>query len=242
MDNTQHGSEIWKHLHEITELSEERVIPSPVIVDYLHRNIVIDTNTREQEKIGLEIGCGFARNIIFLLEKNYCQNFVGVDQTETALLKSTIHAGMRGLKNRCQFILATAGCGFPFDNGYFDFSLDIMAASVFIANPKLRKLYAEEVFRLLKPGGIFFIFTGNSDSNFYKNSNLRKGNEAGTFYRNMDNLMEKTYTKKELIELFYPLKPIILEPQSIYVRAFGEQELHRQEGFWFAIFRKQKRG
>ncbi len=240
MDNTQHDSIInWKHLHEATNLSRERLAPSPIIVDYLNRNITLHTNTVEQEKTGLEIGCGFARNIMFLLEKNYCQNFIGIDQTEEALSKSNIHAEIKGFKNRCKFVLATAGDFFTFDDEYFDFSLDIMAASVFISNLKLRKLYAKEVFRMLKPGGIFFIFTGNSESNFYKNSNLHKGNEAGTFYRSMDNLIEKTYTKKELIELFYPLKPVILEPQSIYIRAFGEQELYRQEGFWFAIFRKQ---
>ena len=238
MNNMQHDNENWRRLHEATDLAEERLVPSPVVVDYLSRNIILHTNTLEQEKTGLEIGCGFARNIMFLLEKNYCQNFVGIDQTEAALFKSAIHAEIKELKNRSKFVFATAGDVFPFGDECFDFSLDIMAASVFISNLKLRKLYAKEIFRTLKPGGIFFIFTGNSDGNFYKKSNLRKGSEAGTFYRSIDNLIEKTYTKEEITRLFYPLEPLILEPQSIYVRAFGEQKLYRQEGFWFAIFRK----
>lgn len=239
-DAQQYSSENWKHLHKVTELSEERMIPSPVIVDYLSRNITLHTNSDEQEKIGLEIGCGFARNILFLLEKNYCQNFIGIDQTETALIKSVIHSEIKELKNRCQFILATAGNIFPFNDESIDFILDVMAASVFITNSKLRKAYFKEISRVLKPGGIFFIFTGNSDGDFYKKSNLCKGSEIGTFHRCIDNLLEKTYTKEELIDLLYPMEPVILEPQSIYVRAFGEQKLYRKEGFWFSVFRKRK--
>ncbi len=229
----------WEHLHEVTELTPERIAPPSVINDYISRNISLSTDTPIHDKKGVEIGFGLGRNIMYLLENNYCQYFVGIDQTESALNKGKLHAEIRGFKDRCDFVRAIAGNVFTYKDASFDFALDVMAASVFISHVDARKMYAKEIYRILKPGGIFFIFTGNADGEFYKTTDLPKGSEPGTFYRNIDGALEKAYTKQEIIALFSPLEPIILEPQSHYLRAFSEQELQRSAGFWFAVFKKR---
>ncbi|MFA7097430.1 MAG: methyltransferase domain-containing protein [Gammaproteobacteria bacterium] len=150
-------------------------------------------------------------------------------------------ATLRGLSEKCSYIRGRAGETFPFEDHSFDFIFDIMAASTFMVGNGLRERYSREIKRLLKPGGVLFIFTGRSDGEYQKKLDIsRRGVEDGTFYRSMDGTLEKGYTRSEIINLCSPLKPAVLESQSRYFRAFGHQELVRPEGFWFAVFMNEE--
>ena len=238
---TTYNSGNWKNLHEATSLTPERTAPCPVIGDYLSRGIPLLTNTPTHETIGLDIGFGLGRNTMFLLEQNYCRHFVGVDQTEVALQKGRSHAELRGLRDRCDFFLSIAGSPFPFQDDSFDFAMDVMAPLTFISNPESRRTYGREICRVLRPGGIFFVFTGRFGGEVYDKLDMCAENEPGTFRRSMDGTAENVYKETEIRNLFPSLDPVILEPQSRYIRAFGEQELLRPGGFWFGVFRKPQR-
>jgi len=229
----------WMNLHSETELTSDRTAPCPVVVDFLSRKTPLQTNTPHRETVGLDIGFGLGRNIMFLLESNFCHRFIGIDQTEAALRKGRLHAISRGLVDRCDLLLLTAGSPFPFPDDSVDFALDIMAASTFISNPEARKAYGEEICRILKPGGVFFVFTGKQGGDVRDKLDSGAANdEPGTFRRSMDGAVEKTYTAEEIKDLLPSLSSVVLESQSHYLRAFGEQVVCRPEGFWFGIFRK----
>lgn len=229
----------WEKLHRQTDLSNNRINPSPIILDFLSRNIFPKINSSSKEQNCLEVGVGIGRNLICLAEHNYCGNYFGLDHTDEALNKAKQLADSKGYSNIFHFVKGVAGEKFTFENNSFDFVFDIMAASTFIMGDNVRRAYAKEVNRILKPGGIFFVFTGNTDSDYFNQlSEQRKGSEPGTFRRSMDGTMEKSYTKNEILSLYAPLESIILESQSHYFRAFGEQVLTRPGGFWFGIFIK----
>lgn len=231
--------EKWGRLHRNTQLTRERTISSPIIVDYLSRRFALETDTPARQKKALEIGFGIGRNMMYLAEKNYCQYVVGIDMIEEALTKGRLLAQRKGYSDRCNFLHAIAGETFPFEDNSFDFVFDIMSASTFICDDRLRNIYASEVSRVLKKGGVFFVYTGNADGEYFKNLDpQRKIGKTGCFVRSMDKTTEKAYIKKEIINLFSPLEPVVMEAQSRYFRAFGAQDLHRVEGFWFAVFRK----
>lgn len=231
--------ESWEQLHNDTQLTPERTAPSPIIVDYLSRNIALETNTPIRQTKALEVGFGMGRNMMYLAEHDYCQYIVGVDMIQSALAKGRQHADERGFGDRCSFFQAVAGEPFPFEDDAFDFVFDVMSASTFISDDAARKSYASEVNRILKKGGVFFAYTGKSDGKYFACLDpQRKIGESGYFKRSMDGTMEKAYSRVEMINLFSPLVPVLMEPQSYYFRAFGEQEVHRPEGFWFAIFKK----
>lgn len=229
----------WMNLHCATELTADRTAPCPVVVEFLSRKISLQTNTPYRETIGLDVGFGLGRNMMFLLESGYCYRFIGIDQTEAALEKGRLHAVSRGLIGRCDLSLITAGSLFPFPDESIDFSLDVMAASTFISNSEARKVYGEEICRILKPGGVYFVFTGKHGGDVRDKLGPESGiDEPGTFRRSMDGAVEKTYTDEEIRNFLPSLSPVVLESQSRYLRAFGEQEVYRPEGFWFGVFRK----
>lgn len=51
-------------------------------------------------------------------------------------------------------------------------------------------------------------------------------------------MLERVYTKKELVEFLQPLKLIQLEINSKHTRAFGNEIFIRDDGFWFGAFQK----
>lgn len=230
--------EVWRGLHEAVAITPERTAPCPVVIDYLSRGIKIQTNTPLSDVIGLDVGCGIGRNTAFLLDKSYCSRFVGIDQTDAILDKSRIYAAQMNLVDRCSFQRAFAGKHLRFADASFDFVMDVMAASTFIASVDERMVYGAEICRLLKPGGVLFVFTGRLDGVINDKLGECAGLEPGTFRRSLDGMLEKAYTEAEIRGLFPTLDAIVLEPQSHYTRAFGDQDLYRLGGFWFSVFRK----
>jgi ubiquinone/menaquinone biosynthesis C-methylase UbiE len=240
MKETQ-NFDVWQNLHSVTGFDINRIKPSPIIVDYHNRQIMLKRGN--DKTVGLEVGCGIGRNIVYLANNGYCDKFVGLDHTDLALEKARILAESNNCSDQCTFIKGIAGKIFDFKDHSFDFIFDIMAASTFIMGDNNRKIYSNEVKRILKPGGILFIYTGCADGEYFASlHDSRRGNDNGTFRRSMDGTMEKAYTREEIVALYGDLKTILQETRSEYFRAFGEQKLIRKDGFWYIILEKKGNG
>ncbi len=231
---------VWEKLHSSTKLTTNRINPSPIIKQFIDRNITLKTNTPKGMRSALEIGVGIGRNIAYLSENNYCDIFYGIDMTEEAIANAKQLACINHMEEKCHFMLGKAENKLPFPNSSFDFVFDIMAALTFMIGQDNRINYSKELLRILKPGGLYFFYTGRSDGIYQASlDDTRRGTEAGTFFRSMDGTLEKGYTQKEVVSLFEPMTLLTLESQSKYYRAFGHQELVRQDGFWFGVFMKK---
>ncbi len=98
----------------------------------------------------LDLGCGTGADAIFLAGQNY--DVHGLDFSAEALRLAKQRAGEHSV------VLAwheSSALKTPFDNGYFDLITDrgcchYMAGSI-------RRQYAEEVARILRPGGTLFL-------------------------------------------------------------------------------------
>jgi ubiquinone/menaquinone biosynthesis C-methylase UbiE len=98
----------------------------------------------------LDLGCGTGADAIFLAGQNY--DVHGLDFSAEALRLARQRAGERSV------VLAwheSSALKTPFDDGYFDLITDrgcchYMAGSI-------RRQYAEEVARILRPGGTLFL-------------------------------------------------------------------------------------
>jgi ubiquinone/menaquinone biosynthesis C-methylase UbiE len=85
----------------------------------------------------------------------------------------------------------------PFDSQYFDIVLDVTSSNSL--SKQQRELYLEEVQRLLKFGGFFFVraLCLDGDSNAKKLLNKHPGTEYGTYILPEIGLQERVFTLKE---------------------------------------------
>lgn len=98
----------------------------------------------------LDIGCGTGGIDILLIDEYQAAHVVGIDVEEPVLEQSRKRADQKGLSDRITYRLVDPG-PLPFEGNAFDvvFSKDAM---IHIAD---KAALFKEVFRVLKPGGIF---------------------------------------------------------------------------------------
>lgn len=97
----------------------------------------------------LDIGCGTGGIGLFLTEQFDPASFTGIDVENGLIVRANAEAEKRGLQDKAQFISVEPG-PLPFDSSTFDvvFSKDAM---IHIAD---KESLFQEIFRVLKPGGI----------------------------------------------------------------------------------------
>jgi ubiquinone/menaquinone biosynthesis C-methylase UbiE len=126
------------------------VIRQSIINGYLDKNIKI-----------LDVGCGSGINTIFIASKGYEKVF-GLDPGEDILNMAKKKLFKTNLKN-CEFILDDITNRTRFDDNYFDVIFSTHAfQKIDNYNAGLREIY-----RILKPGGKFYLTIPSSTESFY---------------------------------------------------------------------------
>ena len=237
MDTYASNDNKWELLHKNSQNKKVRVKPNYAIkrILSLKDKVILDNFSIRT----LEIGCGFGRNLKYLIENNFSERYFGVDLTKTAIdkcseaLREPVSSSLLELK-KCN-----VGKGIPFPDNYFNCVFDIMSPITFIVDEKERKTYFSEIYRVLKPEGSFFFLAARKEGKFidaYDDPNLL---EKGYIKRKIDDMIEKVYTFDELTALLYPLHQENLEIASEHTRAFGSEKFIRENGFWFGQFKKR---
>jgi len=154
---------------------------------------------KADDVIGLEIGCGKGRNVIWLATQG--ANMEGFDFSHSAI--EVAKKKVRGkLKKRAHFFEHDIIKTWPFQKDYFDFAIDCFV-STDVEGVRNRKFMIEEAYRVLKPGGYFFLYTNSVKSDFYKYMVTRcKVDEVNAFCYPDIKKFEKVYTQKELDKLY----------------------------------------
>lgn len=109
--------------------------------------ITIDSN---KAKV-LEIGCGVGNNLIPIAEMGF--DCTGIDLSSTALLEAKKRSQKLDLEIK---FLEVNAKDMPFESNMFDVILDRSALTC--SNPIILKQSLIEIFRVLKPGGLFLAF------------------------------------------------------------------------------------
>lgn len=224
----------WSSLHNDVVIDEERLEPTQTIKSILNYPHLPETGVNK--KIALEVGCGFGRNMKYLLDNNFADRIIGIDQTESAIKRATSVLKNYIENGHCSLNVMDAGKKISISDHSVDYVIDIMSAITFIAVENERMNYWSEVKRVLKPGGLFMFLTVRAEGNI--KDALDDGEELnnGLFKRQFDGMIEKSYSRDELSKFTKGMKKLDLFIVSEHFRAFGEREFNRENGFWFGIY------
>lgn len=108
--------------------------------------------TIQEDDLSLDIGCGGGANVRTLLEKSIHGKVKGIDYSEVSVEESTKMNADAIKDGRCQIIQGDV-MALPFSDASFDV---ITAFETVYFWPDISKAF-EQVFRVLKDGGIFLI-------------------------------------------------------------------------------------
>ena len=172
----------------------------------------------ENKKI-LDLGCGTGRNANYLAEKG--NDVVGIEISKTALDVARNRASKLGVK--VDYRLGDIGEKYDIEDSSIDLVLDITSSNSL--DEKGRKIYLEEVERVLKPSGYFFVRALCKDGN--KNvKNLLKaspGKEYDTYVIKDIGLTERVFSKEDFVTMYSKFFKILkLEKKTNYT-TFGDR-------------------
>jgi SAM-dependent methyltransferase len=166
----------------------------------------------ENKKI-LDLGCGTGRNANYLAEQG--NNVIGIEISKTALNVARNRADELGVK--VDYRLGDIGEKYDIEDLSIDLVLDVTSSNSL--DEKGRKIYLDEVKRVLKPGGYFFVRALCKDGN--KNvKNLLKdspGKEYDTYVIKDIGLTERVFSKEDFLAMYGRFFKILkLEKKTSY--------------------------
>jgi len=131
-----------------------QMIVNPIIWDQeipIHADLIFNTPfTRLQPDFTvLEVGCGIGRLMKHIVPQ--VQSSCGVDISQTMIEES--HNYLRGVPNVSTFLVEPEGA-YPFVDGTVDLVYSFLCLQHVPGRELLHHIY-DEVFRVLKPGGVF---------------------------------------------------------------------------------------
>lgn len=104
----------------------------------------------------LDIGCGTGRNTFYLARRGW--RVTATDIYEEAIARGEKTRAALGLLDRCRFVMGSALSLDRLPGAPFDLALDSYGPASDIA-PTLRAAYAQQVAKVLRPGGVFLIYS-----------------------------------------------------------------------------------
>lgn len=186
-----------------------------------------------ESPVGLEIGCGKGRNVIWLAKQGVYMT--GFDFSASAI--KIAQGRSNKIKNGLvRFLVHDAIVKWPFCPEEFDFVIDCFV-STDIEGENNRIFVIEEILRVLKPGGYFFLYTNSVNSQLYQEALLGKHimSEKNTYYYPEMKKFEKVYDAKEIEKLY---ENFSLMDAEVYERISGiNNKSYRWEHFW-RIYKK----
>lgn len=137
---------VWEELHSTQEWGK---YPADELIRFVKRKY------KKQSVSGvkvLEVGCGAGANLFFFLNEGF--DAYGIDGSESAIKKC--HQRLGHLVKAPQVLDLVVGnfVKLPWQDNSFDIVVDYLA--IYANSMKDIKNVTEEVYRVLKPGGIFF--------------------------------------------------------------------------------------
>ncbi|OGG61934.1 hypothetical protein A3C87_00890 [Candidatus Kaiserbacteria bacterium RIFCSPHIGHO2_02_FULL_49_34] len=191
----RHGATFWDHEYthaEHLKLSDEVSEDLEKFLRFLARHK--NTMVRQHPHV-LDLGCGNGRNLIHLA-KNIQARGYGYDTSAAAIKQARLAS--EGLPLTYEVRSIAGVLDLP-DNSQ-DIVIDMMA-SHFLSNAE-REFLRNEIMRVLRPGGWYFIKTFLRDEDIHTSRLLKEAGteEEGTYIHPIIGVPEHVYFEHELVE------------------------------------------
>lgn len=188
---------------------------------------------RVEDRIILDLGCGTGRNSNYLSDLG--NKVIGIEISKIALNIAKDRVNDMGLN--VDYRLGDIGEKYGIEDGSIDVVLDVTSSNSL--NDKGREIYLNEINRVLKKGGYFFVRALCKDGN--KNvKNLLKaspGREYDTYIIKEIGLTERVFSREDFIKMYTKYFKILhLEKKTSYT-TFNNRIYKRD--YWLAYMQKQ---
>lgn len=184
--------------------------------------------------VGVEMGCGKGRNVIWLAQQDGVREMHGLDFSHAALAEAATRADHAGA-TRALFHEQDVTLRWPFDTGSVDFVIDCFSTTD-IEDPVGRRAAVDESFRVLRSGGLLLVYTLSIDDEFHKEMILKSpAAEPNAFHHPETGKFEKTFDAEELASLHSDFE--LIESRRIEKTSPFHGKEYQCKHFW-NIYRK----
>lgn len=218
---------IWEKEYRNPQLVSLSDVPAKCVKDFV-RFLRKDRKLELDNLNILDLGCGNAKNSFYMAEQGINNKITGIEISQTALEYA------RRLAPSGEFIKQSIGNPLEFQDSYFDIILDVTSSNSL--NENERSIYLNELSRLLKSGGFFFLRTlcKDGDKNAQNLLVTNPGIEKDTYVMPELGLTERVFSKEDLLSTYSFLgEPLYLEKETHYTK-FNNQSYKRN--FWVGVW------
>lgn len=159
-------------------------------------------------QVGLEMCCGKGRNIIWLTLQNEIEKMFGFDFSEVAIKEAENRVLAEKLQGKTNFQVMDATEAWNYESNFFDFGIDCFG-STDIEDSAKRQFAADEMYRVIKPGGYFLVYVMSDEDEYHKSIRAESpADEVGAFVHPDTGKFEKVFTESELDQMYSKYKLI----------------------------------
>jgi len=182
----------------------------------------------------LDIGSGNGRNANYLAEMG--AEVSGIEISQTALQIAKNAAQKKNVS--VNYMLGSFGDTFRFPENFFDIAIDVTSSNSL--DEAEREVYLRELDRTLKPGGFFFLKTLCLDGDKNAKNLLKQspGPEKNTYNMEEIGLVERVFTRQEIVDLYSPHFEILELPKKESYTRMNNRSYKRL--FWIGYMKHHR--
>ncbi len=202
----------WEKEYRRPQLISGRDVPQNDILRFL--KYLKKTHHLKLENLNiLDLGSGTGRNANYLADLG--NEVTGMEISTTAIKIAQNRADK--MDASVKYLSRSIGDIYPFLDDFFDVILDITSSNSL--NEAEREIYLKETYRVLKPGGHFFVraLCKDGDKNAQNLIRLSPGKQKDTYYMKELYLTERVFSADDF--------------QKIYSQYFKINKLEKKKGY-----------
>ena len=207
-----HQGNVWDREYKDQKFVTGKDAPQADTLRFL-KFLKKDQKFRVEEKNILDLGCGTGRNANYLAELD--NKVIGIEISRTALSLAKTRALEMGVS--VDYRLGDIGEKYDIPDNSIDVVLDITSSNSL--NEKGREVYLEEVARVMKKGGYFFVraLCKDGNQNVKNLLKLSHGREHDTYILKDIGLTERVFSREDFIKMYGKyFKILSLEKKTSY--------------------------
>ncbi len=224
----------WEHEYRNSKLLTKANEPQSDVVRFVKY-------LRKEQDMGidgsfmLDLGSGTGRNSYYFAELG--ARVLGIEISATAVRIAKERAAASGLDKAIEYRKADMAAPVPCADSSVDIILDITSSNSL--DEKSRAAYLKECFRVLRPGGFFFLkaLCKEGDQNAKNLLKISPGKEYDTYYMKELDLYERVFSREDLVALYggAGFEIVELEKKTSYSSLNGRSY---KRNFWICYMRK----